>query len=252
VRSLPRSGGEPNSAESEAAAAREQAEAMADELESGGVANAVRSGRHALEALDQAERARPDRFRFRRDTREDAREAEGRLEPEVRWAERALQRLRQAASERAGEDLKKTSPRESKLADRAKALAEEGSSGAGALPGETLDLLQRAESTMREAARDLGAVEGDRALERLKEAQRLLEMARSQEQGEENEAGQEGERTGRNQGQNGGMAQTAPIPRAEDYKGPEAFRRRVLEGLGNAADPTLKDAVKRYAERLLR
>ena len=252
VRSLPRSGGEPNSAESEAAAAREQAEAMADELESGGVANAVHSGRHALEALDQAERARPDRFRFRRDTREDAREAEGRLEPEVRWAERALQRLRQAASERAAEDLKKTSPRESKLADRAKALAEEGSSGAGALPGETLELLQRAESTMREAARDLGAVEGDRALERLKEAQRLLEMARSQEQGEENEAGQEGERTGHNQGQNGGMAQTAPIPRAEDYKGPEAFRRRVLEGLGNAADPTLKDAVKRYAERLLR
>jgi hypothetical protein len=48
------------------------------------------------------------------------------------------------------------------------------------------------------------------------------------------------------------MARRAPIPRAEDYKGPEAFRRRVLEGLGNAADPRLKDAVKRYAERLLR
>lgn len=252
VRSLPRSGGEPNSAESEAAAAREQAEAMADALESGGVANAVRSGQHALEALDQAERARPDRFRFRRDTREDAREAEGKLEPEVRWTERALQRLRQAASERAGEDLKKTSPRESKLADRAKALAQEGSSGAGALPGETLDLLQRAESAMRDGARDLGSASGDRALERLKEAQRFLEMARSQEQGDENTQGQQAERTGRNEGEHGGVAESAPIPRAEDYKGPEAFRRRVLEGLGNAADPRLKDAVKRYAERLLR
>jgi hypothetical protein len=252
IRTLPRAGGEPNSAESEAAAAREQAEAMADELESGGVANAVRSGRHALEALDQAERARPDRFRFRRDTREDAREAGAKLQPEVSWAERALQRLRQAASERAAEDLKKTSPRESKLADRAKALAEEGSNGPGALPGETLDLLQRAESSMREAARDLGAASGDRALERLKDAQRLLEMARSQERGEENEQGQEGEPTGRNQSPHGGVAQSAPIPRAEDYKGPEAFRRRVLEGLGNAGDPRLKDAVKRYAERLLR
>jgi len=252
VRSLPRSGGEPGSAESEAAAAREQAEAMADALESGAVANAVRSGRHALEALDQAERSRPDRFRFRRDTREDAREAESKLEPEVRWTERALQRLRQAASERAAEDLKKTSPRESRLADRAKALAEEGSSGAGALPGETLDLLHRAESAMREAARDLGAASGDRALERLKEAQRLLEMARSEEQGSESESGQDGERSGKNEGQHGGMAQSAPIPKAEDYKGPEAFRRRVLEGLGNAADPRLKDAVKRYAERLLR
>ena len=252
VRSLPRSGGEPNSAESEAAAAREQAEAMADALESGGVSNAVRSGQHALEALNQAERARPDRFRFRRDTREDAREAEGKLEPEVRWAERALQQLRQAASERAGEDLKKTSPRESKLADRAKAVAQEGSSGAGALPGETLDLLQRAESEMRQGARDLGQASGDRALERLKDAQRFLEMARSQEQGEENQQGQQGESPGRHEGDRGGVAQTAPIPRAEDYKGPEAFRRRVLEGLGNAADPRLKDAVKRYAERLLR
>jgi hypothetical protein len=252
VRSLPRSGGEPNSAESEAAAAREQAEAMADELESGGMSSAVRSGRHALEALDQAEKARPDRFRFRRDVREDAHQATGKVEPEVRWAERALQQLRQMASQRAGEDLKKTSPRESRLADRAKALAEEGSSGAGALPGETLDLLQRAESAMRQASRDLGAVEGDRALDQLKEAQRLLEMARSQEQGEEPENGQQGDRSGKNPGHEGGMADSAPIPKAEDYKGPEAFRRRVLEGLGNASDPRLKDAVKRYAERLLR
>jgi hypothetical protein len=252
VRSLPRSGGEPNSAESEAAAAREQAEAMADELESGGMSSAVRSGRHALEALDQAGKARPDRFRFRRDVREDARQVAGKVEPEVRWAERALQQLRQMASQRASEDLKKTSPRESSLADRAKALAEEGSSGQGALPGETLDLLQRAESAMRHASRDLGAVEGDRALEQLKEAQRLLEMARSQEQGEEPESGREGERTGKNPGHEGGMADSAPIPKAEDYKGPEAFRRRVLEGLGNASDPRLKEAVKRYAERLLR
>jgi hypothetical protein len=252
VRSLPRSGGEANSAESEAAAAREQAEAMADELESGGMSNAVRSGRHALEALDQAEKARPDRFRFRRDVREDARQAVGKVEPEVRWAERALQQLRQMASQRAGEDLKKTSPREARLADRAKALSEEGSSGAGALPGETLDLLQRAESAMRQASRDLGSVDGERALGQLKEAQRLLEMARSQEQGEEPEGGQQGERSSKNPGREGSMADSAPIPKAEDYKGPEAFRRRVLEGLGNASDPRLKDAVKRYAERLLR
>jgi hypothetical protein len=251
VRSLPRSGGEPNSAESEAASAREQAEAMADELESGAVAGAVRSGKHALEALDQAKRARPDRFRFRGDTREDAREAETKLDPEVRWAEKALSRLRQAASERAGEELKKTASRESRLAERTKSLVEDGSRGAGALPGETLDLLQRAESAMKEGAKNLREASGDRALEQLKDAQRLLEMARSEEQSEP-EQGQEGERSGKNQSQNGGVAENAPIPKAEDYKGPEAFRRRVLEGLGNAADPRLKEAVKRYAERLLR
>ncbi|HKQ71619.1 MAG TPA: DUF4175 domain-containing protein, partial [Polyangiaceae bacterium] len=43
VRSLPRSGGEPNSAEGAAAAAREHAEAMADALERGSAADAVKS-----------------------------------------------------------------------------------------------------------------------------------------------------------------------------------------------------------------
>src|SRR5262249_13328317 len=124
-------------------------------------ADAVRSGRNALGALDQAGRAPVDRFSFCRDLREDARQAQNRLDPEVKWAERALERLRQAASVRAGEDLRHVSPRESKLADRARSLAEEGSSGAGALFGQTLDLLSGAESAMREAARELGSTDGD-------------------------------------------------------------------------------------------
>ena len=255
VRALPRSGGEPNSAEAAAAAAREQAEAMADELEKGRLADAVKNGKRALGALEQAERAPPDRFSFRRDTREDARHSESKLDPEQKWAERALERLHQAAAARAGEDLKKTSPREGKLADRAKAIGEEGKNGAGALPGQTLDLLQGAESAMRDAARSLGAAEGDRALERLKEAQRLLEMARSGEESDEDQSaeGEQGKsEKGEHDGTNGGMARKAPIPKAEDYKGPEAFRRRVLEGLGGAGDPRLKEAVKRYAEGLLR
>jgi hypothetical protein len=257
VRALPRAGGEPNSAEAAAATAREHAEAMADELERGSPSDAVKSGKNSLGALEQAERAPADRFSFRRNTQEDARNAQGKLEPEVKWAERALERLRQAASARAGDDLKKTSPREGKLADRTKSIAESGSSGAGALPGETLDLLQNAESAMRDAARALGAAEGDRALERLKEAQRLLEMAHSDEEGDEGSDESSGNDRGKgnkgdHESESGDFAHRAPIPKAEDYKGPEAFRRRVLEGLGGAADPRLKDAVKRYAEGLLR
>jgi len=108
---------------------------------------------------------------------------------------------------------------------------------------------------MREAARSLGTAEGQRALERLKEAQRLLEMARSAYEADQEQSG-EGEQgkseTGEHDGTTGNPAHKAPIPKAEDYKGPEAFRRRVLEGLGGAGDPRLKDAVKRYAEGLLR
>ncbi|HEY3594603.1 MAG TPA: DUF4175 domain-containing protein, partial [Polyangiaceae bacterium] len=181
VRSLPRSGGDPNSADEAAAAAREHAEAMAEELERANPADAVRSGRNAMGALEQAEHAPAARYSFRKDVREDAKQAQSKLEPEVKWAERTLEKLRQAASARAGDELKRTSPRENKLADRARSLADEGSNGAGALPGSTLDLLSGAESAMREGARALGSAEGDRALQNLKEAQRLLEMARSDE-----------------------------------------------------------------------
>ena len=107
---------------------------------------------------------------------------------------------------------------------------------------------------MREAARALGGAEGDRALERMKEAQRLLEMARSSDRGDESErrkGSSEGDRGKPDKDHPNGTDDRSgdiPIPKAEDYKGPEAFRRRALEGLGGAADPRLKDAVKRYAE----
>ena len=257
VRSLPRSGGEPNSAEAAAAAGREHAEAMADELERGSMADAVKSGRRSVDALGQARRAKEDRFSFRRDTREDAKAAESKLDPEVKWVERIMERLRQAASARAAEDLKKGSPREGQLADRTKMIAGKGRSGAGALPGETLDDLQSAESAMREASHALGTAEGERALERMKEAQRLLEMARSSDRGDESEeeGSSESERgRGDKDRPNGAedFSHDISIPKAEDYKGPEAFRRRALEGLGGATDPRLKDAVKRYAEGLLK
>jgi hypothetical protein len=257
VRPLPRSGGEPNSVEAAAAAAREHAEAMADELERGTVGDAVKSGRNSLGALEQAKRAPADRFSFRKDTREDAKGAESKLEPEVKWLERVMEKLRQAASSRAAEDLKKGSPRENQLADRAKGIAGKGRGGSGALPGETLDDLSGAESAMREAARALSGAEGDRALERMKEAQRLLEMARSSGKGDESDEqpSSEGEHGGPSKDRSNGndeLAQDIPIPKAEDYKGPEAFRRRALEGLGGAVDPRLKDAVKRYAEGLLK
>jgi hypothetical protein len=42
------------------------------------------------------------------------------------------------------------------------------------------------------------------------------------------------------------------VPRAEDSKRAEDFRRRVLEGLGKSKDGRLAPAVKRYAEGLLK
>src|SRR5262249_26527327 len=81
VRGLPRSSGESSSAESSAAAGRQHAEAMADELERGSVADAAKSGRSSLDALEQAKRSPADRYSFRGDAREDAKNAESKLEP---------------------------------------------------------------------------------------------------------------------------------------------------------------------------
>jgi hypothetical protein len=44
----------------------------------------------------------------------------------------------------------------------------------------------------------------------------------------------------------------ADIPKADAHKGPEEFRRRVVKGLGQPSGGKLRDAVRRYAEGLLR
>ena len=46
--------------------------------------------------------------------------------------------------------------------------------------------------------------------------------------------------------------QHTDIPKADAHKGPEEFRKRVIKGLGQPSGGRFKDAVKRYAEGLLR
>ena len=96
----------------------------------------------------------------------------------------------------------------------------------------------------------LGEGNGERGLRHQKDAQRLLEMAR--EQGEEAHEGESGEREGVKEGDSKQLARTAEIPGKDRHKGPQEFRRRVMEGLGSSGDPVLREAVKRYAEGLLR
>lgn len=258
VRGLPRTGGEPGTAESAAATGREHAEAMADGLDRGDPAGATKSGKSALDALGQAQRSPLGSYFFPSDDpRADARHAENRLAPEVQWAQRVLDELRKAASAKAADELKRVGPREGKLADRARELAKQGSSGAGSLPGPTLDLLEGAENAMRDAADALQEAHGDRALDRQREAQRLLEMARSDDDSTEQESGTESDPASRRRGTGGeengqGNLGSAAIPRADEYKGPDAFRKRVLEGLGSTDSLRLRGAVQRYAEGLLR
>ncbi|XXT19655.1 DUF4175 family protein [Sorangium sp. So ce429] len=245
VRELPQPGAAPGSAESAAAAGREQAEAMAGALEQGRPEDAVQSGQGAMRSLGEAKRLGSKSGNFFPEERagREAAEAQQALADELAWAEEALRKLRQAASERAREGLERSSQREGSLADRARELRKRGERGDGRMPEELLERLDDAEQAMRDAQRSLSEGDGEQGSERQRDAQRLLEMSRSEDQGQEGDGDQEGDRD---------MARKADIPDKDKHKGPEEFRRRVLEGLGGTSEPRLREAVKRYAEGLLK
>ncbi|WP_437983430.1 DUF4175 family protein [Sorangium sp. So ce117] len=245
VRDLPQPGAAPGSAESAAAAGREQAEAMAGALEQGRPEEAVTNGRGAMRSLGDAKRLGGQAGGFFPEERaaREAGEAQQALAEELAWAEEALRKLRQAAAERARDGLGKSSQREGSLADRARDLRKRGERGDGRMPEEMLDRLDEAEQAMRDAQRALAEGDGEGGNERQRDAQRLLEMSRSEDQGQDSDAESEGDRN---------MARKADIPDKDKHKGPEEFRRRVLEGLGGTSEPRLREAIKRYAEGLLK
>ncbi|MFO0660865.1 MAG: DUF4175 domain-containing protein, partial [Polyangiaceae bacterium] len=162
-----------------------------------------------------------------------------------------LEQLKKRAQERASVDG--AADREKSIAERTKELSERSRSGQSATPGQTLDYLDGAESRMRDAVKSLKSGEVSKALEHQREAQKLLEMAK--QQGQDGDARDEGQsQKSGDEGNNGKQPSTGPeaIPKPEDYKGPEAFRRRVMDGLSQSGNPRLKGALQRYTERLLK
>ncbi|HVH45633.1 MAG TPA: hypothetical protein VM925_24935, partial [Labilithrix sp.] len=110
-----------------------------------------------------------------------------------------------------------------------------------------LDALRDAEQAAQEAAKALREGDADKGLKKQREAQQKLEMAREalgDGEGERDAPGSEGDRRPRND--------HAEIPKADAHKGPEEFRKRVIKGLGQPSGGKYTEAVKRYAEGLLR
>ncbi|MEO5727207.1 MAG: DUF4175 domain-containing protein, partial [Byssovorax sp.] len=249
VKKLPQQGGEPGSAEDSAAAGRAAAESMAGALEKTELRDAVESGKKASQALNEAKRVgdQPSQFSQEQRAGREAGSAREALERELAWAEDALEKRRRASSASAKAELEKAGKGEQRLADRARDLGKKGESGDRSLPQDMLDRLSEAEQSMHDAEKALQEGDGDRGSRHQQEAQRLLEMARDQEK-EPDESESDGTRDGDSKRQ----AKRAEIPDKNKHKGPEDFRRRVIEGLGGSADPLLREAVKRYAEGLLK
>ncbi len=246
ARELPAVGSGSDSWTSKGAAARELAEQMAHALEDGRPDEAVESGRSATGALDEGKKMLEKGRSMDDPTGQDLKRLEGvrrRIQSEQKWAESQLEALRQHAAERAGKQLEAGGDEEGKLADRARDLADRGRDQ-GSLPQEAIESIGDAERAARQAAEALRRGDADKGLERQREAQRDLEAA---------DEGLRGEDDGKGSTSEGAPAKDpVDIPGGAEHKGPEDFRRRVVRGLGQPGSNALKDAVRRYAEGLLR
>jgi hypothetical protein len=257
VNPLPKTSAGSDSWTSKGSSARENGEAMARALEQGNAADAVTSGHDALDAMDDAKRtAERERFKGlfaptdgdteRTEASKQLEQARKKLEPEVKWAEEQIARLRKKAADRKAGNFSQDGEEESKIAKRAGQLAQRGGGDEGSLPGEAVEALEEAHRIGQEAADALKRSDVDRGLERQREAQHQLEMAQ-QALGDDPE-----DEGGGGGGSRGRSNDRVDIPKADAAKGAEQFRRRVLKGLSQSAGSREKDAVRRYAEGLLR
>lgn len=252
VRQMPTVGLGSDSWTSKGAASRDLAEQMARSLEQGRPDEAVQSGRSSLGALDEAKKMLQRGSWLEDPSGEEGKhvdEARRKLDAEEKWAEEALRQMRQRAAERAASQLQKGGEEEGKLAERARDLGER-SRDKGSLPQKAVESIEDAERAAHEAAQALQQGQADKGLERQREAQRDLEAARQQLQGDDE--GQQPQSTGEREDDHSTAPGKVDLPKPGEHKGPEDFRRRVVQGLGQPSSGALKDAVRRYAEGLLR
>jgi len=250
VRALPSIGTGSQSWTSKGAAGREFAEQMARSLEQGRSEEAVESGRSALGSLDGARdmlrKGSPQDVGQHDGARVD--DARGRLAAEQRWAEEQLRQMRRRAAERARGQLEEGGREEDKLADRALDLAHK-SRQSGSFPEQAVESLGDAERAARQAAQALKQGDAERGLQQQREAQRALEAAREQLDANDDDGGSGASDDGDSRSSNErGRFEWSK----NEHKGPEDFRRRVMRGLAQPTKGSLKDAVRRYAEGLLR
>ncbi len=251
LRDLPLSGAEPGSPRARAALGREHGSAMAQSLEQMALRDAVKSGKSAMAALrDARKRAKAAGADLQQQT---LKRTEDELMPHVRWAEQQLERLRKGAEARSKQALQGGGDREQELARRAGNLGSRGLVGETALPQDMLENIQRAESLMRDAARELSAGNGKKGIEMQRKAQRWLERSTpGQTESEPQESDTGKSPTGKSSGGKGQMSTEGTVPGGDRKNRAEDFRKRVLRGLGKGSDGKLSPAVRRYAEALLR
>ncbi len=242
VSGLPKAGGLKKDLTSAEASVREKVEAMAGALEKLQLGDAKERGTSGRKAIDEAR----DKSWMKPGAEQRLDDIETEVTTQLTWIEKLLAQIRKAAAEKAKEGVKGVAPREKGLSEKADQLGDDAEKKSP-LPDDVKGLLEQAGKKMKEAAERLAEGDSDKALEAQKEAQRLLEKASQKSKNVDHEQGQ---------GDEGNKSfdphEKVEIGDGKDFKGPEAFRKRALTGLGSGAtSPKLKDAVKRYTEGLV-
>lgn len=249
---LPRAFAQEGSARAAAALGREHVASMAQGLERLALGDAVDSGRRGAVKLEEAARLAKDSSRSANWLDERALgEVTREVGDQLAWAEKQLNRLKQRVRERAAPEVASASERESEFARQAGNLAGRGTHSEARLPEELIDSLERAESAMQDAARELAQGRGERGLEMQREAQRLLERSNSgPTSAREEEAANRSSGT-KEHGNSNDLSTSGSVPAADTVRRAEEFRKRVLDGLSGQRRGRLGPAVERYAEELL-
>jgi hypothetical protein len=251
VKDLPENGLRDSAAE-KAAEGRKRAESMSGALEQGNVKEAIRAGKEALEALREAQRRgekESDAFFDNEEVGKAAKRAGNRLDEALDALKNELEKAEKAAKDRAQGELRDAGANERRLAEKTGDLRRRGEKGDASMPEDMLDRLEQAEQAMREAQKALEEGDAQVGQDKQREAQRLLEMARGDDDGRDRPKVAPKDAP---EGEGDRMDQDAEVPDKDRHKGPEAFRKRVIDGLGKPGDARLKDAVKRYTEGLLK
>jgi len=253
---LPQFADDPTSARASAALGREHADAMAQSVSRLSLKDAVDSGRHAKSELDEAAKKSKTSSSF--EFLDDAALADARaeLDRDLSWAEEALSRAQKSASDKAQPGLQDSSGRERALAERAANLAGRGNHGEIALPEDLAEALGKAEGLMRDASKELGAGHGEQGLSLQRDAQRLLEQTNNGQSGSGENESKDQQPAPSSKEPNGSkgkqMRMDADVPRPDGAARASDLRRRILEGLAKEKSGRLSDAVRRYAEGLLK
>jgi hypothetical protein len=140
--------------------------------------------------------------------------------------------------------LSKQGDKEQELAERARKIAENAKD---VLPQATAEALSAAEQSATKAARALKQGDQEKARGHQRETQQHIEQALSGMGDAEGDDGK-GNNTGDADGDSGGRG----VPKADAHRGPEEWRRRVVKGLSLPGSQAQKDAIRRYAEGLVR